>query len=382
MRVGKAVFVAIFFGLILLPGVQMVFHPISLGELEEKRRLEPPPAVWDILRGDGRLATAINRWFDDHVGFRPWLIRAKNQLDNTLFGFNEKVFIGTDGWLYLRTYFDTKIVDERRGEEGQRRIREGFMALANYVAQKGIKLVVVSNPIKETMVPEHQPFGVPYLPVHDQFEKLREFLKQERGWIYIDGPDVLRRPCTPLRTFQLIDLHMTSAGDTCFAREVVERIGIAEGRSPPVWHHHANYLHRFGSDGGLADFLGIFKWPSQPVDYPERYYGWRDTQADGDFAVWPGGPIPGGIYEWVWHAREPFRHTKLPPVVLFGNSFLDFYPFAGFASYFQDVYRGSPSAPKRLKQTLDQLPDGTRYFVYQFIEPGLGVLSSLGNELK
>src|SRR5262249_35860437 len=162
----------------------------------------------------------------------------------------------------------------------------------------------------------------------------------------------------------------TVPGDICFAREVVDTIARAEGRAASPWHHAYNYRHMFGYDGAQAEFLGIFSVPGQPVDYPDRSYGWDSLQDEGSFELRSGQSPMHPIFEWAWHAREPARATKLPPIVLFGNSFLDYYPFAGFASYFQDVYRVREQG-RNLKTALDQVPPGTAYFVLQFLETDL-----------
>jgi len=119
--------------------------------------------------------------------------------------------------------------------------------------------------------------------------------------------------------------------------------------------------------------------PHEVVDYPDRYYGWTVPHEDGEFSAWPGGP-EGGIFEWIWQARDPARAKKLPPIVLFGDSFLDFYPWAGFASYFQAACRVRDNG-LNLKTTLAQLPPGTKYFVLQFLEVSVLSLPQIRKEL-
>ena len=57
------------------------------------------------------------------------------------------------------------------------------------------------------------------------------------------------------------------------------------------------------------------------------------------------------------------------------------YPFAGFASYFNDVYRVREHG-RNLKSALDQLPPGTAYFVLQFLETDVLSFALIAKELQ
>ena len=63
---------------------------------------EPVAAAAALFGTNGDFAAGLNAWFDDRVGFRDLFIRAKNQIDYTLFDTSKKVWIGSDGWLFDR----------------------------------------------------------------------------------------------------------------------------------------------------------------------------------------------------------------------------------------------------------------------------------------
>jgi hypothetical protein len=362
MRAAKICFVVVFIGLLLLPPFQMLFPMIDIRPLDEKRRLAPfPGVIGKYLHGDGRVATAINQWFDDHVGFRPLLVRLKHQIDYSFFAYSDKVLIGRDGWLYDRGYLDEVVENERGGERAITRIEERFIALARYLSQRQIRLVIVSNPMKETVYPQFLPPDAPHIPANTMFQKLRAFLGERTDWIYIDGQAALPS-CGNHRFFHLMDVHMTPQGPYCYARLVVDGIAAAEHRASP-WNLQFTFQPYINSYGGLVDFLSLLSNPSAVSYAPSKMYDTEHPPDEGYF----DRDLPAG-YHWIYHTREAHRVGKLPRTVLFGNSFSDFYASAGMFLYFDDLYRGWGTGTE-LDVVLPSLPAGTRYFIYQFWEP-------------
>lgn len=369
MRATKIAFVALFFGLLSLPVIQLVMPIFNTPEMDEKRQLAPAPDfVAKIIRGDGRLAAGINRWFDDRYGFRSYLIRTKNQLDFWLFNYSEKIFIGRDGWLYQPGFFAGKVKTEREGEIGARLVHERYLELARYLSSRSIKLIIISNPSKGTIYPQYLPPNVPRLPENDRFQQLRSFLKGRSEWIYIDGQDLLERQCGDFQLFHKQDIHMMFPGGLCFARELVARVAKAEGLPTSPWDHEFKLSPIVSSAGGQAEFMSLLFPLSAPAYAINPLYG-TDTPLGGYFA-----DDSSHVFEWAYHAGNSFHGSKLPTLVLFGNSFLDHYLSAGFFSYFSDVYRARDNG-KNFATVLRTLPVGTRYFVFQFLEPWTNEIS-------
>jgi hypothetical protein len=352
----------VFIGLLLLPPLHMVFPIAHIRPLEEKRRLAPfPDIIGKYLHGDGRVSTAINQWFDDHLGFRPLLVRVKHQIDYSLFAYSDKVLIGRDGWLYDPSFLDAVIRNERGGEAQAKRIEDRFIALARFLAQRQIRLVILSNPMKETIYPQFLPFDAPHIPANTEFQKLRLFLRGRTDWIYIDGQEALPA-CGDYRFFHLMDIHMTPQGTYCYAKLVVDRIAAAEHRDSP-WNGQFEFRPEISSAGGLADYLSVLSSPSAVAYVPSKMYDTEHSPVEGYFE----SDLPPG-YRWIYHTREPYRNGKLPRTVQFGNSFSDHFLSAGMFLYFDDLYSARGTG-EELDLVLPSLPPGTRYFVYQFFEP-------------
>jgi hypothetical protein len=369
MRAAKTAFLAVFFLLLLLPLLQMAVPLVRIQPLEEKRRLATFPDIVDKYRhGDGRIAAAINQWFDDRVGFRPLLVRTKHQIDYSLFRYSDKVYIGRQGWLFDRELSEREVQSEREGEPQLAQVEDRFVALARYLAERQIRLVLVSNPMKETLDAQYLPPDAPHVAPDTMFQRTRAFLKSRNDWIYVDGQDSF--PGCGDTPFSHHDIHMFSQGPYCLARIVVDRIAAAEHRPSP-WDESFTFLpYPNFRGGGLVDFLAIFSHPAETAYVPSKQYDPDHPPPEGYFET----DLPPG-YRWIYHTREPYREGKLPAAFLFGNSFSDFYTSAGMFRYFTDESSVRDSGTN-LTDILKHLPPQTRYFIYQFYEPFLAGIAS------
>lgn len=355
----KLVFVVAFFLLSVLPAAQWATGIVDISALEEKRLLAAPPNFSTILlHGDGRISAAINKWFDDRCGFRALLIRLKNQIDYWAFRHSDKIFIGSDGWLYLPLDFDAAISAERAGDAGAEKVQQQYFKLAGYLAGRGVRLVVIGNPIKETIYPQYLPGNIPILPHESRYQKLRIWLKSRSEFDFIDGNNILAN-CRHWRTFHLIDIHMTFPGGACLAKALIAQLAEDEGRPASPWDHSFSYTEQSSTAGGEADFLALLFPISQPTLRPVHAFG-----GDNDPSF---SPDPSGVFEWIYHAPAGAGSNLLPPIVLFGDSFLDHYRPAGIQSYLSAAYRARNN-DQNLSTVLTHLPNGTRYFVFEFLE--------------
>jgi hypothetical protein len=355
----KLVFVVTFFFLSVMPAAQWATGFVDISALEEKRLPAAPPDLSAILlHGDGRTSAAINKWFDDRYGFRALLIRLKNQLDYWAFRHSDKIFIGGDGWLYMPPDFDAAISAERAGDAAAEKVQQQYLKLVGYLAGRGIRLIIIGNPIKESIYPQYLPSNIPTLPHESRYQKLRTWLKSRSEFDFIDGNEILAN-CRHWRTFHLIDIHMTFPGGVCFAQALIAQLAEDEGRPVSPWNHSFNYTELSSTAGGEADFLALLFPISQPTLRPNHVFG---DDNDPSFS-----PDSSGVFEWIYHAPVGAGANLLPPIVMFGDSFLDHYRPAGIQSYLTAAYRAR-NDDQNLSTVLTHLPEGTRYFVFEFLE--------------
>lgn len=364
-RIQQAI-VCVFAAMVVFPLVQMIYPVIRISPIEENRTLAPAPDVFKIIfNGDGRVAAELNRWFDDRIGFRSLFIRLRNQIDYSLFSHSDKLYIGNDGTLFHRANLDAIVAYERGGEAWQQAVRAKFTALAHYLSRRDIRLVIVSNPAKETEEADRLPPDAPRLPADTQFHKLRRFLASRPEWIYVNGQDYIGK-CGDDPPFYRTDIHSTMPVDYCIAKEVVSRIAVAEGRPATFWNPSFTYYRKNGFSGNLASVMAVLIKPTESIELPHTLYHSALSVPEGTFSA-----DPDGFFETVYRTHEALRGDKLPPMVLYGNSFAAGYLRSGIYFQFAEVHSvRSNGIP--VEAALRNLPPSTRYMVVQFFEPFLG----------
>jgi hypothetical protein len=371
MATVRIVFLSIIFAMLALLPLQMLRPFVTVGALEEKRLPAPPP----VLDAHSRPAKSINPWFDDRVGFRPWLVRTSHQIEYSVFGHADKVYIGSDGWLYGREFVDLKVEIERRGEALQDRIRQQVSRVAAYLGKRGVRLIVVDSPSKDTIHPTHLPAEAPRLPPGNQTDRFRSFLAMERDWIFIDGRKILDK-CPGHQLFYRHDEHITMPAGFCMAQAVARRVAEDQKREIAFAAKSWTYRTHDQEGGGLANFLSLVATLSEPYEVPPEGWNVGDPTREGSFdrdAAHFWDRKPAAPYEWVYKTHEQFQADKLPITLLYGNSFTDFYLNAGLQSQFKEFYRirGNNTTPACV---FDRIPPGTQYFIWQFLEPYLQVM--------
>lgn len=364
MRATKISFVVVMLAMLLLPGAQMIFSFIDIPILQEYRRLAAfPDLPKTFTEEQGRLAKPINTWFDDNVGFRPLLTRINNQVDYSVFHYSRNVVIGKGGWFYDNSWMSYQVTRERQGEALQRLADEKMVAIAQYLAKHNVKLVLISFPVGSSVYPEFLPAEAPTLPEPNQYEKFNSFLKTRSDWIYIDGLDLLRAH-TDQQLFFKLDHHPNPVGSYIVAREIVGAIASAEGFKENPWDRQLNFVPSELASGAFARYVSILV-PMRPDVYlaPDAATGYDDKNPPPGQTFTAGSPP----FETIYRNNGP-RRNKLPPIVLFGNSFADWYASLGMNEYFSRIYRVR-SIGQDIEASLRAIPPDARYFVFQFIEP-------------
>jgi hypothetical protein len=142
-----------------------LFHGVHVAVLDENRKPAAAPDLRLLL--DSRHAEfteALNRWVDDRIGFRDLFIKIKNQIDYSVFKTAKKVYIGSNEFLFMREFTNSRLKIERTSDEEFERFKQSFVAFGERLGQRGVKLVLVIYPDKSALYPEHLPHNVPNFP--------------------------------------------------------------------------------------------------------------------------------------------------------------------------------------------------------------------------
>jgi hypothetical protein len=361
---------------LVVPFLQTLYPVFGtvVAPLEERRALNPLPPLRLITGMNGDFAAGLNKWFDDRVGFRDMFIRAKNQIDYTLFDASKKVWVGSDGWLFDRYPEGTNLDDDRLAI-----LENGFVTLAHWLSDRNIHLIVIGYPDKSALYPEMAPPRMPQLWTSDSnYGRLRQFLTGRSELAFIDAEAIMKRekPRTAEHLYNKADMHVTEVTQIAVVKEIVAQAARAENRLDVRWDEKLKLSHVQINSGSQTRFMALLSEPVEEEPYYEGAYTIGATEPDGHWNI----PDPvvleradagiGRPFDWEFRSLPELCASRLPGLVLFGNSFSDLYWALGLQRYFCFIRRARDPI-SRFKTFYETMPDNTKYFIFEYFEPWL-----------
>ena len=350
------------------PMAQMVTGlPHQPAAVDENRKLAPAPVLrsWgDIHQYTGDIV----KWFNDHFGFRDFLIRFKTQIDYSVFGMSARVHVGSDGWLFYRSVMDVqKPQIELSLRKDADAVVEGTRQLATALAAKGVKLVIMVAPMKDVYYSAHLPNTAKPLPNPRQVDLLQDRFRAMKEIIFIDSAAILKETASKRNVFHKTDFHWNDPAAFEVARSLVNEIGKSEGKANPVWTHKLEIEEKSFS-GGEASFMPIFFPPKENglfvkatwMDPPYNYVEKKNS------------------FDWIYEVKKP-NGWELPPLTVLGDSFFDGMIRSGMGIYFKKIYRANWNKTD-LKELVGNLPSDSNYLFLEFIEVANGAYAGLASE--
>lgn len=367
IRTTKTASIAIFGLLLAAPFVQERLQPLSIRPLVENRLKTPRPTDWKTLFQNGTpFARKYEEYFNDTYGLRDLLIRAKNQADFRLFRKSEKILIGPDNWLFYKSVVEEQqIALERECDRAFGPMLERFVRLNRALASRGMTLVVLPCPMKNSIYPEMLPDTAPRRPVPNAFDRYRRFLAGQSEIVTVDPFDTLVGLKTSLQVYHKTDFHWTDPAGAHVARMLINKLGSLSGMGD-LWSQPIEIRREPLEVGGENLALGLL-WPV----VEDALFLRSDRIATG-LGEYTNSGHPN---EWAYRAKEPQPGRQLPTTVMFGDSYADTFLRAGFTAHFSRFQKFSNYD---LKTRLAKIPDGTRFVVLQHIET---ILLSLINPI-
>ena len=357
----------------LLQTLYPVFGTI-VAPLQERRAARPLPPLRLLFGTNGDFAAGLNKWFDDRAGFRDLFIRAKNQIDYTLFDTSKKAWIGSDGWLFDRYAAGLDLDDAQLAI-----LQKGFVTLAHWLGDRDIHLIVVGYPDKSALYPEMAPPRMPQLWTSDSnYGRLRQFLAGRSELAFIDAEAIMKRekPRTAENLYYKADMHVTEVAQIAVVKEIVGQAARAENRLDLRWDEKLQLSHARINGGSQARFMALLTLPEKEAPYYAGSYAIGGTEPDGHWTI----PDPvvldhddpgiGRPFDWEFRSLPELCAARLPGLVLFGNSYSDLYWALGLQRYFCFIRRAREPI-SRFKLFYDTMPAGTKYFILEYYVPWL-----------
>ena len=341
---------------------------------EERRAANPLPPLRRLLGTNGDFAAALNTWFDDRVGFRALFVRVKNQIDYTLFQTSRKVWIGSDGWLFDRFPAGFDLDDVQLAI-----LQKGYVTLAHRLGDRNIHLIVVGYPDKSALYPEMAPARMPLLwTSSSNYGRFRQFLASRSEFTFIDAEEIMKheKSRSPENLYQKADMHVTEVTQIAVVKAIVAQVAQAENRRDVRWDEKLTLSHEQQNGGSEARLMALLTPPLEEAPYYEGAYTIGATVPDGRWTIPDPGVLEradagiGRPFDWEFRSLPELCASRLPGMVLFGNSFSDFYWQLGLQRYFCFSRRAREPA-SRFKLFYDAIPADAKYFILQYYEPWL-----------
>jgi len=227
--------------------------------LSEKRRLAPPPATRLSQPIEVSYTGAFESWWNDSFGFRRSLVVGYSRA-LLAFGVSSTpgVIIGKSGWLFfagddaLASYRAVRPFAEAELDAWQRRMEQRQA----WLAQRGVRFLVVIAPNKETIYPEFMPAHLNRVGETTRLDQLVRHMRAHSIVAIVDPRETLRSAKRGGALYFRTDTHWNDAGAWLMHREILGRL---HGWYPEVAPSPGIPVVRVstGWSGDLAIMLGL-----------------------------------------------------------------------------------------------------------------------------
>ncbi|TWB24482.1 acetyltransferase AlgX (SGNH hydrolase-like protein) [Nitrospirillum amazonense] len=367
----RRTFVILWVALLFVPMAQMIHPIVSEPPVLENRVLNRLPEMSrQALATPLLLTRGVAAWFNDNFGFRNTLIRLRTE-ENYRLGYSERLHLGPDGWLNYRDVIDTqKSWNAQMSDTQIAETADRFATLRDYLAKRGMRLLVVTVPQKDVIYPESLGSDAPHYPQPSAFTRLRAGLTVRLGSDHIDAePILLGLRAKGVQAFHRTDFHWTDVAGGEVARAIVNRLANLEGDSNLRWTAPLTVepLHWAGGESQQLPLFTYVYEDSVGIKEP-----WRDPARgtfewlDVDSHFNPDYPL---AYDFNWHLATD-QHG-LPATVVVSNSYGESFWRAGMNLHFDHLqaFRLKPWGDGAyLASVLNRIAAGTKYFVLEFHE--------------
>jgi alginate O-acetyltransferase complex protein AlgJ len=161
--IAERTLIVVFVAFVSLPTLGSLFHFDHTPPQQENRNLARLPA----FRGLAELrpfVAGLEQFFNDHFGFRQWLLRCNNDWKFKVFHefSNGSILLGREGWIYwtrdggLDDYCGTSRFNQQQLREWATILE----ARKDRLAKSGTKYIFVIPPNKQSIYPEYIPAWV------------------------------------------------------------------------------------------------------------------------------------------------------------------------------------------------------------------------------
>jgi len=285
MQFRSKIWIFIFFLAILFaPMVQKNTHLIRMKSL----RGQADPAVYPgfTLKGwfTGDFQERFNRATEENLGFRPWLIRLKNQTEYSLFrkANASGVVVGRKNYLFESDYIRSYTGRDYLGDDFWREKFRRLSLVSDTLQKLGTRIAIVLEPGKASFCPEMIP---PRFIIGKGQPNNYSAITSNAAWTRIPLLDLNRyfagiKDRAPYPLFPKGGIHWSTGGMVMAADTLLSFVRNTFGFNVPDlvidWFELSDSLR--DTDGDLAEIMNLICKPLHPrMGYPAWHYVPGDT---------------------------------------------------------------------------------------------------------
>lgn len=215
-----------------IPLTAQVFNLVPPGKLAEATNSPFPEFAWDFTVFKAMGKSVASGWLDKNFPLRGLLIRWYNYTSATVFGTmsgNSPVVVGKEGWLFLARDRSIDVLEEHRAvkplEKPQlQHLASVYEERQAWLAERGIKYLVVVAPNKDTLYPEHLPDEFKQVGQASRLDQIMAYLETSSSLNVLDLRPVLQEAKKTAQVFYGTDSHWNAHGAFPSYQAVIERL--------------------------------------------------------------------------------------------------------------------------------------------------------------
>lgn len=228
------------------------------GQLNENRKLAKPPEFHFTVSAIQKYPAAYTKYFNDHFGFRKWLVTGNFLLKHQLLGVSpsSQVIVGKDGWLFYTgegEVNDSRAITRFEGERLEHWARSLEMKRV-WLEKQGIHYLFVIAPNKSTVYREFMPDSHNRVREKTGIDDLIDYLRANTRVAVVDVRPALQAAKTTERLYHRTDTHWNDYGAFIAYQEIMKQL---VRWYPSLKMHTLDEFEVSRSVGAGADLAGL-----------------------------------------------------------------------------------------------------------------------------
>jgi alginate O-acetyltransferase complex protein AlgJ len=211
----KGTMIALFVGALWLPMLDKLLHLDHTAHVDENRALSPFPQAQQGLSSVREFVSALEKYHDDHFGFRKRLIYWAQHWKSRFLQDSSRshVIIGKEGWLYAADPPSPLGEDPRLTTPFSLSQMHAWQTLfesrQKWLSQRGMHYLVVLVPRKQSVYPEYLP---PWIRSAEKIDQFVAYMRTNSAVEVIELRSALLEAKRVKPTYHLTDSHWNDFG--------------------------------------------------------------------------------------------------------------------------------------------------------------------------